>query len=536
MTLISVDKNLREITKKRQGVKPLEYKLIREFNTKEEFKQWFEAGECKNWKGLDIRDLQKFCTENYVCKFGRSRKFNCRMKLRVRQPQSSLKVLVEVSKGSTATWRSNKESRKGIRAKPPPSMKQIANYKHWIKKERKLLSLADMHRYAQEHSAVPCDTNAAFVLGFRSAMIRQFEHFCLVWSTPRLWNLQESSDGIQVDATHKLTWLGFPILVCGFSDANRKYFGTCIALSSNEDIWGYEQFFQIVAKDRYVPEILMGDGDQAISTAAENIWPGIKRGMCKAHMKMNLRKKLGQKAFYRENPVAGKQISSDVRLLEQASSTKEFLIASAFLQQEWSRRYASQLEVLKVCNYFVNQWILSPLNGWYEGFSNKVSQNNGLESRNGLLKRITFRKKLSLSDFFSTMESTLNLWSARPEEQNVAARPTVTPALYRDAFIFKTRDRPIQQVAGTEIYILQTSDCEPDEMVSMFSELCNSTFDDWSRYKEIKESICVIQPSAIWEDFYCCSCLEGIKKRLCPHSVMVMCEKRILVYRQMRSQ
>uniref|UniRef100_A0A915DN84 Secreted protein n=1 Tax=Ditylenchus dipsaci TaxID=166011 RepID=A0A915DN84_9BILA len=24
-------------------------------------------------------------------------------------------------------------------------------------------------------------------------------------------------------------------------------------------------------------------------------------------------------------------------------------------------------------------------------------------------------------------------------------------------------------------------------MVSMFSELCNSTFDDWSRYKEIKE-------------------------------------------------
>uniref|UniRef100_A0A915D897 SWIM-type domain-containing protein n=1 Tax=Ditylenchus dipsaci TaxID=166011 RepID=A0A915D897_9BILA len=210
----------------------------------------------------------------------------------------------------------------------------------------------------------------------------------------------------------------------------------------------------------------MGDGDQAISTAAENIWPGIKRGMCKAHMKMNLRKKLGQKAFNRENPVAGKQISSDVRLLEQASSTKEFLIEQRF--------------------------------------------GKPLLSRNGLLKRITFRKKLSLSDFFSTMESTLNLWSARPEEQNVAARPT--------------------QVAGTEIYILQTSDCEPDEMVSMFSELCNSTFDDWSRYKEIKESICMIQPSAIWEDFYCCSCLEGIKKRLCPHSVMVMCEKRILVY------
>uniref|UniRef100_A0A915DJF4 Transposase n=1 Tax=Ditylenchus dipsaci TaxID=166011 RepID=A0A915DJF4_9BILA len=184
----------------------------------------------------------------------------------------------------------------------------------------------------------------------------------------------------------------------------------------------------------------MGDGDQAILTAAENIWPRIKRGMCKAHMNMNLRKKLGQKAFKRENPVAGKQISSDVRLLEQASSTKEFLIASAFFQ------YA-------IISSTSEPVIISPLNGWYKGFSNKVSQNNGLESRNGLLKRITFRKKLSLSDFFSTMESTLNLWSAKPEEQNVAARPTVTPALYRDAFIFKSRDRPIQQIAGTEIYI-----------------------------------------------------------------------------------
>uniref|UniRef100_A0A915E720 Uncharacterized protein n=1 Tax=Ditylenchus dipsaci TaxID=166011 RepID=A0A915E720_9BILA len=138
------------------------------------------------------------------------------MKLRVRQPQSSLKVLVEVSEKSHShleikqgvlltSDKAMMESRKGICAKPPPSMKQTANYKHWIEKERKLLSLADMHRYAQEHSAVPCDTNAAFVLDFRLEMIRQFEHFCLVWSTPRLWNLQESSYGIQVDATHKLT-------------------------------------------------------------------------------------------------------------------------------------------------------------------------------------------------------------------------------------------------------------------------------------------------------------------------------------------
>uniref|UniRef100_A0A915ETY3 Transposase n=1 Tax=Ditylenchus dipsaci TaxID=166011 RepID=A0A915ETY3_9BILA len=222
--------------------------------------------------------------------------------------------------------------------------------------------------------------------------------------------------------------------------------------------------------------------------------------MCKAHMKMNLRKKLGQKAFKRENPGAGKQISSDVRLLDQASSTKEFLIASAFSNKSGQG--------------VIEPVIISPLNGWYKGFSNKVSQNNGLESRNGLLKRITFRKKLSLSDFFSTMESTLNLWSAKPEEQNVAARPTVTPALYRDAFIFKTRDRPIQQIAGTEIYItyIYPSDCEPDKMVSMFQN-------------------CVTQPLMIGVDTRRLKkLLRRHKKRLCPHSVMVMCEKRMLVY------
>uniref|UniRef100_A0A915DMJ2 Transposase n=1 Tax=Ditylenchus dipsaci TaxID=166011 RepID=A0A915DMJ2_9BILA len=41
----------------------------------------------------------------------------------------------------------------------------------------------------------------------------------------------------------------------------------------------------------------MGDGDTTISAAAKNVWMLIKRAMCYAHVKMNLKKKLQPKVM-----------------------------------------------------------------------------------------------------------------------------------------------------------------------------------------------------------------------------------------------
>uniref|UniRef100_A0A915DLU6 LAGLIDADG homing endonuclease n=1 Tax=Ditylenchus dipsaci TaxID=166011 RepID=A0A915DLU6_9BILA len=96
---------------------------------------------------------------------------------------------------------------------------------------------------------------------------------------------------------------------------------------------------------------------------------------------MKLRKKLGQETFKRENPIAGDEISNDVRLLQYASCIK-------FSPTRMDKPLLDALTT----------------KGWYEGLLNKVSQNNGLKSRKGLLKNMTFHKKLGLSDFISALE------------------------------------------------------------------------------------------------------------------------------------
>jgi hypothetical protein len=127
------------------------------------------------------------------------------------------------------------------------------------------------------------------------------------------------------------------------------------------------------------------------------------------------------------------KLACDVRFLQAASSDDEFkkgimhryicinvvttILASQLLQSEWALRFENQQKAKEVANYFFSTWVNSNLCTWYEGFSNYVSINNGLESRNAELKKITFRKKLSLNDFVQTVQSTLMLWSGRPEEQ-----------------------------------------------------------------------------------------------------------------------
>uniref|UniRef100_A0A915DRT4 MULE transposase domain-containing protein n=1 Tax=Ditylenchus dipsaci TaxID=166011 RepID=A0A915DRT4_9BILA len=116
-----------------------------------------------------------------------------------------------------------------------------------------------------------------------------------------------------------MNWHGFP--VCGFSDAEQHFFATHLALVSNENTWCYERFFEAISALNYIPEIIMGDGDTMISAAAKNVWMLIKRAMCYAHVKMNLKKKLQPKVM---DPVR-ETISKDVALLQLASSTAEFV-------------------------------------------------------------------------------------------------------------------------------------------------------------------------------------------------------------------
>uniref|UniRef100_A0A915E8A0 Transposase n=1 Tax=Ditylenchus dipsaci TaxID=166011 RepID=A0A915E8A0_9BILA len=149
--------------------------------------------------------------------------------------------------------------------------------------------------------------------------------FCLVWTTPRLRGLQSRAKSFQVDTTYKLNWNRFPVMVCGFSDAKRKFFCTHLAL------W-------------MLARVLIADGDKTITTAAQIVWPECYRAMCFAHVKMNLLKKLRPKILANVKGL----MSSDLSFLQTASSESEFKRASDLMEIDWSSKFGQQVKAMEV--------------------------------------------------------------------------------------------------------------------------------------------------------------------------------------------
>lgn len=72
-----------------------------------------------------------------------------------------------------------------------PNLKSVQNCVHRLRKKiapSKPFTDVDLIEYANQHSAVPEDENAVFVAGFTP--YGQDKHFVVVWSTPKLIQVQ----------------------------------------------------------------------------------------------------------------------------------------------------------------------------------------------------------------------------------------------------------------------------------------------------------------------------------------------------------
>ena len=111
--------------------------------------------------------------------------------------------------------------------------------------------------------------------------------FVIVFSTIRLSRL-EIGDIVHSDCTYKCTWNNYPVTMMGFSDKNRKFHPTIIAVSSRETHTEFEFMLRtwkgVNASLNF--RYLMADAAEAVFNAAKTIWPDIVRLMCYAHVYM----------------------------------------------------------------------------------------------------------------------------------------------------------------------------------------------------------------------------------------------------------
>lgn len=180
-----------------------------------------------------------------------------------------------------------------------PQLFKVKNFLQKLRDEAfgtKILYLNELEQWANDNSSVPDDDDdQAYVAG--SFFDYRQKEFSIVVTSKRLLFQAQNADFIQADATYKLNWNGFPLLVAGNSDKNRvfilnfysiqsfkNFHPVCFALTSHEKQSNFSVLFGVIKTISSEMSYIVSDGAEAILNAAKEYWPSIKRIDCFFHI------------------------------------------------------------------------------------------------------------------------------------------------------------------------------------------------------------------------------------------------------------
>ena len=89
----------------------------------------------------------------------------------------------------------------------------------------------------------------------------------LVLSTRRLLSICKQSPMIQYEATYKLIWSGYPVLLAGTSNCDRVFHPFLLVVTKGESKEDFEFIFRALLDPEWTPNILLVNGCDAITNA-----------------------------------------------------------------------------------------------------------------------------------------------------------------------------------------------------------------------------------------------------------------------------
>lgn len=399
--------------------------------------------------------------------------------------------------------------------------------KHRDAETPRMVKLGDLMSWCEKNKEVPSDNNKAFVIGSDSSTVQSDLRFRFVLSTLFLLNLLKDKKKICIDATYKLNWLGFPLMVLGTIDRAKRFHPLVYACCSHETGLDFEFIFKSV-KDAikihfdhdFEPEVIIADGSDAIRNGFYNTFKSaVLDVMCYVHVLRNCCKQ----------PFASKTnkslIIEDIQKMHLSPNKSTFSMMSKLFCEKWA-----ELEPNFV-SYFKKEWLTAHSN-WFEGAAHYTpSTNNALESHNAVIKRkITLRRRLPMNEFLTCMlEMTTD---ASKQLQNgvckFATEPDVTKQTYEAAAMmiqekfkaFKAKS-PNTNMA---IFSIPSSECAIENANEAYYKTLVTakwkSFDEFIVHGYQKFYITIISFDD-WKTKSECTCPQFFKHYICKHVVAV---------------
>lgn len=301
----------------------------------------------------------------------------------------------------------------------PPPKPLLTNFLKKLNDEKygkDQIHCGTLEKWLQDTTPLPESDVQPFILSYEMNYDDEKNiDFRFVATTKLLLKNAIGSNRFHADATYKIIWQGFPVLVVGITDKHRAFHPVAVAVCTTEQEKDFTFIFASVKKGilsifgvSFDPEYFIADAAIQIHNAAKKVFgPNIKIIMCWYHMH---RKVADKTPTFLKELSKQTQFLSDLEKLQVAKSPEIFEIALELFINKW------RVEAEGLIDYFERQWVEKNRN-WYESFAKCVpSTNNALESNNRLIKdEHTLRERMELGKFRVALFEMMETWSVSYE-------------------------------------------------------------------------------------------------------------------------
>lgn len=345
----------------------------------------------------------------------------------------------------------------------------------------------------------------------------------IVISTLRLLGNLEKSLMVQIDATYKLIWQGYPVMVVGTSDKNHVFHPFAIAVCKGESGNDFTFIFDALHNFNlaWQPEVLLADASQSITQGFTNVFGVPKiRLMCFFHVLTNVEKYF--KRLTKSNP----NLKPDIHALQTCNDETTFLKASELFLKKWEM--TDEDGIKDFIDYFRSQWLHKNFN-WYEGISvGYPSTNNGIEATNAIIKKQhTLRERLPVGQFLNSVLSLLVTWSKERDPQSPNFKmfsdvPSISLQQWTLAYHWAVSNKKVlQENNGSDcitFYTCSKTNNQPltIEQLATFKQKNGKweTFDDFKKWNYGIWTIIIDQKELNKSN---CTCPYFLKQQNCKH-------------------
>lgn len=390
---------------------------------------------------------------------------------------------------------------------------------------RAYISVEELKTWANQHSNIPDDEAECFVVQSKvvtetsapdiQKYVRNAVHFNCLLTSKRLLENALHGGLLHADATYKINYCGYPLLVFGVTDRRKAFHPIAFGMTDTENGGDYAFFFKAIkdgalrVHNRVVDfTASMTDAAMAPQNGFNEVFHG-KNLTCNYHAMTSAKMKLPGT----ENASA---LQKDIESLQILSNEAAFDLGWKLYEKKWGKREASFVV------YMADNWIKRNKN-WFEGAStSNPSTNNALESFNGKIKsNFLKRQRPLLGAFKEAIEKMVNGLSVeyRGGKKVYVADVELQKEDWRKAADWTNSVIEEKRVDCVK-YFTRSEDKKKvtKSDVTAYKSTKTADFDTFIR-QQLAVNVVTVVPNGDYVKTTTCTCTEFFKNYMCKHIV-----------------